>query len=125
MRHGEKAVYAGVQAYEDYRNHPRFMKQMTAFFKALLGVDIEFVFPRRWFTKGETLKEYMALSNSKDDEWWKARSCWQDSRNDLERLSVALLRNEVPFPKPVRLLGISLSSLQGEEQQEPQLGLPI
>jgi DNA polymerase IV len=46
------------------------------------------------------------------------------SRNDLERLSVALLQNEMPLPKPVRLLGISLSSLQGDEQTEPQLGLP-
>jgi DNA polymerase-4 len=47
------------------------------------------------------------------------------SRSDLERLSVALLQNEMPLPKPVRLLGISLSSLQGDEQTEPQLGLPI
>ena len=47
------------------------------------------------------------------------------SRSDLERLSVALLQNEMPVPKPVRLLGISLSSLQGEDQIEPQLGLPI
>jgi DNA polymerase IV len=47
------------------------------------------------------------------------------SRSDLERLSVALLQNEMPVPKPVRLLGVSLSSLQGEEEEEPQLGLPI
>src|SRR6202451_2612399 len=47
------------------------------------------------------------------------------SRSDLERLSFALLQNEIPLPKPVRLLGISLSSLQGDEQTEPQLGLPI
>lgn len=39
------------------------------------------------------------------------------SRGDLERLSVALLQNEMPVPKPVRLLGISLSSLQGHEQE--------
>jgi hypothetical protein len=69
------------QAYEDYRNHPRFMKQMTAFFKALLGFDIAFVFPRLWFTKGETLKAYMALSSSKNTEWQKTRSCWQDNRH--------------------------------------------
>jgi DNA polymerase-4 len=31
----------------------------------------------------------------------------------------------MPLPKPVRLLGVSLSSLQGDEQAEPQLGLPI
>lgn len=38
---------------------------------------------------------------------------------------IALLQNEMPFPKPVRLLGVPLSSLQGEKQEEPQLGLPI
>jgi DNA polymerase-4 len=47
------------------------------------------------------------------------------SRNDLERLSIALLQNEMPVPRPIRLLGVSLSSLQGDEQDEPQLGLPI
>jgi hypothetical protein len=32
----------------------------------------------------------------------------------------------MPLPKPVRLLGVSLSSLQGDDgQEEPQLGLPI
>jgi DNA polymerase IV len=47
------------------------------------------------------------------------------SRSDLERLSIALLQNEMPIPKPVRLLGVSLSALQGELRDEPQLGLPI
>ena len=47
------------------------------------------------------------------------------SRAELERVSIALLQNEMPFSKPVRLLGISLSSLQGDNQAEPQLGLPI
>jgi DNA polymerase IV len=47
------------------------------------------------------------------------------SRDELERLSVALLQAEMPVAKPVRLLGVSLSSLQGEEPPEPQLGLPI
>jgi len=44
---------------------------------------------------------------------------------DLEHLSVALLQNEMPLPKPVRLLGISLSSLQSDDEIEPQLDLPI
>jgi DNA polymerase IV len=47
------------------------------------------------------------------------------SRSDLERFSIALLENEMPAAKPVRLLGVSLSALQGELQAEPQLGLPI
>ena len=49
-----------------------------------------------------------------------------DLRSELERLSIALLQNEMPLPKPVRLLGVSLSSLRGDDgQAEPQLGLPI
>ena len=36
------------------------------------------------------------------------------SRDDLERLSIALLQHEVPVPKQVKLLGISLSSLLGD-----------
>jgi hypothetical protein len=47
------------------------------------------------------------------------------SRSDLERLSVALPQNEMPLSKPVRLLGISLSALLGDDQAELQLGLPI
>jgi hypothetical protein len=34
-------------------------------------------------------------------------------RNDLEQLAIALLQHEMPIPKPVRLLGVSLSSLAG------------
>lgn len=69
------------QAYEDYRNHPRFMKQMTKFFGALLGVDIDFIFPRLWFTKGETLAAYVKLTGEKDTEWSETRSCWRDNRH--------------------------------------------
>jgi DNA polymerase-4 len=47
------------------------------------------------------------------------------SRGELERLSIALLENEMPVQKPVRLIGLSLSALQGDDHQEPQLGLPI
>lgn len=47
------------------------------------------------------------------------------SRNELERLSLALLETEMPLPRSVRLLGVSLSSLQSDEQEEPQLGLPL
>ncbi|BAM92033.1 DNA polymerase IV, devoid of proofreading, damage-inducible protein P [Bradyrhizobium oligotrophicum S58] len=48
------------------------------------------------------------------------------SRDDLERLSVALLQSEMPLPKPVRLLGVSLSSLQESDNgAEAQLDLLI
>ena len=46
-------------------------------------------------------------------------------RSELERLSVALLKNEMPVPKPVRLLGVSLSALQHVDDAEPQLALPM
>jgi DNA polymerase-4 len=47
------------------------------------------------------------------------------SRDDLESLAVGLLQAEMPMPKSVRLLGVSLSSLQASDLAEPQLDLPI
>lgn len=47
------------------------------------------------------------------------------NRADLERMSISMLRNEMPVPKPVRLLGVSVSSLQGDDREEAQLDLPI
>jgi DNA polymerase-4 len=47
------------------------------------------------------------------------------SRADVKRVSVALLQNEMPVPKPVRLLGVSLSALQHVDDAEPQLALPM
>jgi DNA polymerase-4 len=47
------------------------------------------------------------------------------TRDDLARLSIGLLADNTPFPKAVRLLGVSLSSLQGEDDAEPQLDLMI
>jgi DNA polymerase-4 len=47
------------------------------------------------------------------------------SRGDLERLAVGLLQTEIPLSKPVRLLGVSLSSLQGERDTDPQLDFMI
>jgi hypothetical protein len=38
------------------------------------------------------------------------------SCGELEWWSVGLLKSEMPVPKPVRLLGISLSALHGEFQ---------
>jgi DNA polymerase-4 len=46
-------------------------------------------------------------------------------RSDLERVSISLLQDLMPMPKAVRLLGVSLSSLQNADDIEPQLDLPI
>jgi DNA polymerase IV len=46
-------------------------------------------------------------------------------RDELERLAVGLLENAMPFSKAVRLLGVSLSSLQDGQSEKPQLGFAI
>ena len=46
-------------------------------------------------------------------------------RGDLARLAIGLLENAMPLPKAVRLLGVSLSSLQGENDTDPQLYFSI
>jgi DNA polymerase-4 len=47
------------------------------------------------------------------------------SRDDLGVIAIGLLKGEMPVQKPVRLLGISLSSLQAGAGVSPQLHLPI
>lgn len=67
------------QAYEDYRNHPLFTELMEVFFEALLDYRPRFEFPRLWFTKGETLKEFATVC--KDAQTWERTwSCWQSAR---------------------------------------------
>jgi hypothetical protein len=75
---GPSLVTVG-QSHDDFRNHPAFTNKVSQFLKALLGVSIEYEFPRLWYTKGQTLRAYVALPSSGD---WKAtRSCWQDNRH--------------------------------------------
>lgn len=76
---GPALVTSAVQAYPDYRSHPHFTKRMERFLAALLRRPVRFVFPRIWFTKGETLKAYAALPGS--DNWRETRSCWQNARH--------------------------------------------
>lgn len=63
-------------SYEDYRNHPFFTAKMEEFFSMLFQHKVHFIFPRLWYTKGETLKEYADLTS---DPWSDTRSCWQQS----------------------------------------------
>lgn len=67
------------QGYEDYRNHPLFTDRMERYFKALFGMDVHFIFPRLWFTKGETLAAYAELHGK--DAHVDADSCWQQNRH--------------------------------------------
>jgi hypothetical protein len=72
------ALVTVSHAYPDYRNHPLFTKRMARFLAALLKNPVEFVFPRLWHTKGETLREFTELPES--DSWKTTRSCWRDVR---------------------------------------------
>jgi hypothetical protein len=67
------------QSYDDFRNHPAFTAKMAEFLNALLGAKVVYEFPRLWFTKGETLRDYARLPESSD--WVETRSCWQDNRH--------------------------------------------
>jgi hypothetical protein len=67
------------QAYEDYRSHPLFTDRMENFLDAILGHRVHFTFPRLWFTKAETLKEF--VNECEDNSSWSLTwSCWQQSR---------------------------------------------
>jgi hypothetical protein len=76
---GPALLTSSVQAYPDFRSHPLFTMRMERFLAALLKRPVRFVFPRIWFTKGETLKAYAALPGS--DDWRATRSCWQNARH--------------------------------------------
>ncbi len=65
-------------AYADYRNHPLFAIRMERFLNALLRRNVRFVFPRLWFTKGETLRTFTDMTHS--DSWRDTKSCWRNSR---------------------------------------------
>jgi DNA polymerase-4 len=47
------------------------------------------------------------------------------SRDELAAVAVGLLEENMPLPRPVRLLGVSLSTLQIGESAKPQLDLGL
>jgi 7-cyano-7-deazaguanine synthase in queuosine biosynthesis len=67
------------QAYEDYRSHPLFTERMERFLAALLAHKIQFRFPRLWYTKAETLKEFVKECEGAS-KWSATWSCWQQNR---------------------------------------------
>ena len=67
------------QAYEDYRNHPLFTDRMEIFLRALFGHEIHYFYPRLWYTKAETVEDF--ITTCKDGKNWAlTRSCWQGQR---------------------------------------------
>ncbi len=71
--------YSGM--YSDFRNHPKFFRQMEAFLSALLGRQLNFKQPRLEMTKGESLLAYLDHTRVNRDAATvglrEARSCWQ------------------------------------------------
>lgn len=65
--------------YPDYRSHPLFTKRMEDFLHVLFQKSFRFDFPRIWDTKGETLCEFVNLSERKDT-WRDTRSCWKTNQ---------------------------------------------
>lgn len=65
-------------AYPDFRNHPLFTRRMESFVSKLFGRPFKYTFPRLWHTKGETLKEYVAITGGM--AWRDTKSCWRSSQ---------------------------------------------
>ena len=66
--------------YADYRNHPVFFRKMERFIRSLLEYEVRFEQPRLWFTKGQTLKEFLCLDGKSKRHLTETRSCWQTRR---------------------------------------------
>lgn len=64
----------------DYRTHPRFTEKMEVLIGALFGHSVHYRFPRIWSTKGETVREALAIDPA-DPTWALTRTCWQNSRH--------------------------------------------
>jgi DNA polymerase-4 len=76
-------------------------------------------------TRGRTVTLKVKFTNFEIMTRSRSLPAAVSSRNGLVCLVNTLLENETPLPRPVRLLGISLSSLQTEDGAEPQLDLRI
>jgi DNA polymerase IV len=77
-------------------------------------------------TRGRTVTLKVKFADFETISRSQSLSDFVSDREDLERVSVGLLRNLLPVPKAVRLLGVSLSALQGEvEVDESQLAFSL
>lgn len=101
------------QTYEDYRNHPLFTKRMEDFLVALFHRRVRFVFPRLWYTKGETLAEFLDYL-PKNTHWAETRSCWQSSR----QVSVLRRRRQCGICAACMLRRLSVHAASRQENKE-------
>lgn len=66
--------------YADYRNYPTFFRKMERFIKALQHCRVRFEQPRLWFTKGQTLSDFLCMPGKSKKHLTTTRSCWQTRR---------------------------------------------
>lgn len=66
--------------YADYRNHPAFFRRMEQFLHALLNWNVKFEQPRLWYTKGQTLRDFLHLPGKTNLHLTRTHSCWQTRR---------------------------------------------
>ena len=67
--------------YPDYRNHPTFLRKMERFIEPLLRFRATYEQPRLWYTKGQTIKDFLAHSTTGEECVVTTRSCWQQRWN--------------------------------------------
>jgi DNA polymerase-4 len=72
-------------------------------------------------TRGRTVTLKVKFSDFEIITRSRSISSTVANRDGLAEVAIGLLRDNMPFPKPVRLLGVSLSSLQVGDGAEPQL----
>ena len=77
---GSCLVPVGQAYYEDYRSHPFFTDRVTTFLSAILDYEVRYTYPRLWYTKAETLSEFVAKCPDYSN-WAQTRSCWQNQRH--------------------------------------------
>ncbi len=66
--------------YPDYRNHPAFFRRMEQFLHSLLDWNVKFEQPRLWYTKGQTLQDFLRLPGKTNLHLTQTHSCWQTRR---------------------------------------------
>jgi hypothetical protein len=112
--------------YADYRNHPTFFRKMERFINALLSCKVRYEQPRLWHTKGRTLRAFLELPGTSEENLTDTRSCWQTrrvvnmgSRKQCGLCAACLLRqlsmhaagiNEAPDTYVVAKLGVATAS---------------
>ena len=69
------------RVYPDYRHHPTFFRRIEIFLRSLFGASLTFEQPRLWYTKAETISQFLSHAGHTSDSLVATRSCWQQRWN--------------------------------------------